>query len=255
MHKKILICIVLAMFLMPTKAYANLENYLIHHHDISIFVDDVEEAFSQINSLAGFNSSSSINVRHGHGFANRTVEAQYVSGVLETLGDIGEITRSVGSSRNVFAEISELQSELAVREAEYQRIMYLMSHATTIADMTTIERRLRTVLSNMETLTGRINNLNSQIQHAVVVINVSGTPIPVEIEREGFFSQVGPAFVSSYYLTVNGLQILLVFLSYVAVPSIVIGAAGYASFKIKKKLKPRKIEVKEEGEENEKETE
>ena len=205
---------------MPSKVHANPSDFLIRSYTISVTVDNVGEALTLMDSMPGLDLNSEINIQGGWGRMERMIANRDMGPALASLNRLGQISSTHSHARNVFAIATDLQSELQVRSDEHGRLMELLLAADTFANFQRIDNRLAQVISEMESLQGRLNHLDFERSATRVHITLSAAdPVPEPMpELEGIFERIVYAFTFSANASLAVIQAMLVVLAYISMP-------------------------------------
>jgi len=226
MKSKHILVSFLALILILTPSLVNAQEFLEHRLNITMAVQCMDEALTQMSDLPGFEMSSHMDIANGIGHALRLVDARDIERVLNLLGEMGTITNSDSRADNNFSSWSAIRAEITIRNHEYTRLMELLYEATTMDEFNQIEHRLRQVIADMERLRGQLNSVEGRL--ATAQINISLFEVAedwvYEPETVGRLRRIGDAFVNSFSATLNGAQALAVFLAHVSLPVVLIAA-------------------------------
>ncbi|HJH32288.1 MAG TPA: DUF4349 domain-containing protein [Methanosarcinaceae archaeon] len=187
--------------------------------DLSLDVDDASIAVDMVINITqdagGFVSSSSVyNNYYGEG----TGKAGYVtiripqSGftpVMDEIGMLGSVTSKSISGRDVTEEYTDLSARLGNLERQELRLLEILNMTTTVDEVLDVERELGRIRGEIESLTGRLNYLNDQVDLSTINVRVS-EPRPIT-HSWGLRNAILDS-VNGFISTVNG---LIVFIGYV----------------------------------------
>jgi len=210
-----------------TQAYANNpEDFLIRDYAIFINIENLPEAMARLNAMSGFDLNTSINTQGGWGHIERRVDVRDLDRFLEDMQYLGRVTYSSSRSRNVFSMMADLRSEQQVRNTEHARLMELLVEVETMAQFATIENRLLSVISEMEWIRGRLNNLEFETGTARIMIELNVVET-IEPEPEpGPFARIGQAFVDSAGATLAAMQWIVIALISLSMPLLLFALGG-----------------------------
>ena len=234
MRRKIagLLLLVLAWaFVLPMPPAAN-QRYLVQTHAITVVVHDLDVALRQLLLMPGIDLSSRLDMQAGTGFMERLVDTRDLPRTLTALNALGYVSGTSTRATNLFAQFHAVSAELAIRNAEYQRLVELLYAAATWNDFRTIESRLVAVIQQIELLRGHINLLNAEmgttridIHLLVYVPAIEPTPEPEPEEpepepeaEESAFARIGRVFMTSASSTLTVLQGVILAVTYFSIP-------------------------------------
>ena len=138
-------------------------------------------------------------------------------------------------TQEVTEEYTDLQSRLRNLEATEQRYLDLLTRATTISDILTLEDRLGSVRGQIEQVQGRINVLDDLTDLATISVRLvlPAVVTPVEEESQGWATE---AWEESWNASQDVLVVVgsiaiatVVFLPWFLIPT-VIGLAAWRFF-------------------------
>lgn len=155
------------------------------------------EAVSIASSVGGYvESESSSKDDEGLTYASITlrVPSQNFDEVMSQVSELGDVTSSEVSTKDVSSEYVDLESRLKHLEAEEAFYLTLMGQAQTIEEMITIREHLSSIQLEKEQIQGRKNFLDQQISYSTVTLTVE--EVSPEEEEEGFWVSVKEAFKS-----------------------------------------------------------
>ncbi|MCL1883459.1 MAG: DUF4349 domain-containing protein [Defluviitaleaceae bacterium] len=238
----------------------NAEHFLIRTYRMEIAVECLDSALPRIFEMPGIDLHSELNFQTGRGRVERLVNNFEVDFTLGLLRNLGEVSAASSHARNEFAQFNGLQSELRIRNEEERKLNELLLEAESLVDFRIIESRLVNLISEIESLRGRINFLNSEM--GTTRINIVLTTIPEEVEPEpepeeedeeiGTLERIGNAFSRSADFTLQVVQVLVLFLAYASIPlGVIIIIAVCAWRLLRKKVIASNSKKIESGDENE----
>ena len=155
------------------------------------------DAVSIASSVGGYvESESSSKDDEGLTYASITlrVPSENFDEVMSQVSELGEVTSSEVSTKDVSSEYVDLESRLKHLQAEEAFYLTLMGQAQTIEEMITIREHLSSIQLEKEQIQGRMNFLDQQISYSTVTLTVE--EVSPEEEEEGFWASVKEAFKS-----------------------------------------------------------
>ena len=212
---------VFLLCLLPTstKVHANQpSDFLIRNYSIGLTIDCLGTALEQLNNMQGIILNSHIDIQSGWGSMDRRVTNRDLEMALEHLQSLGQVVYNHSGSQNVFSVISDLRSELNVRNTEYNRLMELLYEVETLSQFTSVENRLVQVIADMEHIRGRLNHLELETGTSRIHITLSVVEVEEALEDPGLFERMMMAFMTSNQAILSVLQGILIFFAYISVP-------------------------------------
>jgi len=213
------------------------EDFLIRNYSISLAVECIISATEAMANLPGATINSSIDTVNGFGSMDRRVSNLDLESALAALQAMGQLQSSNTNSQNVFAVMTDVESQLEVRSNEYDRLMTLLYEVEGFNNFNTIENRLVNVIGDMEHLQGRLKHLNFETSTSRISIWI--TQLPEEEEEPevyGAFARIGRAFSNSAKATLDVFQGILVVLAYASIPLTALIIFGMCVFVIIRRL-------------------
>ncbi len=110
------------------------------------------------------------------------IPQESLDAVVEDLGALGTVDHFTTKSREVSAEVTDLEAKISTLRASTQRIEALLLEAAEIRDIITLEDELAGRQAELEALEARQRGLGDQV--ALSTIDLSLTTEPIEVEEE-----------------------------------------------------------------------
>jgi hypothetical protein len=205
---------------------------------LELQVEDVVGAVQQIDDVAttagGFVSSSNVFVESAQdgGRESRTqtasvtirVPADAYSSVMGQLRGIAkEVVSETSDASEVTEEYTDLEARLRNLQATEARYLELLSRATTIDEILTVQDRLNQVRLEIEQVTGRINVLNNLTDFATITAQLSLPPAIAQGDSQNWAQEAWQAAweTSKDAMMALGTVAIVgsVFLAWLAVPA------------------------------------
>ncbi len=118
------------------------------------------------------------------------VPPEHFRDLLTGLADLGEVDTQTVSTDDVTEQVVDLDSRIRTSEASVLRLRALLDQATTVRDITQVERELLDRETNLETLRGERRTIERQIDLATVTVTLraqrSIPPPPPDEGQTGF---------------------------------------------------------------------
>lgn len=171
------------------------------------------------------------------------VPAENYRTFLEQAGKGGSVSSLSEDARNITENYIDVQARLAALEAQRDRLNALADKAETTADLLEIENQLTDVQYELESYTGKLRAMDSQVMYSTVEATLNEVAVYSPTASTSFgqriadaFSEGGAGFVSF----VQGLAIAVVYLW----PLLLIVAAVVAAVILWRRKHPRKPKPK-----------
>jgi hypothetical protein len=102
------------------------------------------------------------------------------SDLLNHVELVGKETSESSTSTDVTGQYVDLQARISALEASRQQYLTILSKATSIGDILSVQSQLDTIQSQIEQLQGQLDLLNSQTSYATLTVSLShqGHPVP-----------------------------------------------------------------------------
>ena len=171
------------------------------------------------------------------------------SAFLDQSGTLGYVVRRSESSENVSQAYYDTETRLAAQRTKQERLLALLAQADTMESIIELENALSETEYEIQSLTTDLEHYDDLIDYATVdlylaeVLSLSQTPG----ETAGLGERMAAGLSASAAGLVQGVQDLLVWLSYHLFPVIVVlGAAGGGLFYWRRVRRGRKDDPPEE---------
>jgi hypothetical protein len=168
------------------------EPALIRTAEMTVRVDDVAARARQAQDHArSAGGSVAGDDRSGSGEQARAdlvlkVLPGRLDGVLDQLGALGEETQRRSSTENVTEQVADVESRVATMQASIARIRAILSRATRIGDVVSVEGELSRRVTELESLQARQRALAGQVGMATVTLHLVARGGPAAADRGAF---------------------------------------------------------------------
>lgn len=189
---------------------------IIKNVNESVQTDKYDEFLRQLNDAlteaGGYVSSANYsgenyfvenNLRH----ANLTlrIPADSLADFTEKVDSIAVVTYYNESIVDVTTAYVDVESRIAVLEAEETALLEILKTSTTTSDALSVRTRLLDVQADLASLRAQKNSFDDRIAYSTVTMNVSEVRRAVE-QNPGFFAEVGGKFLDSLHDIGDGLR-------------------------------------------------
>ena len=191
--------------------------------ELSIVVDDIDEAKAELNEIKDkYNGSITYSYESGDGLERYVtivvkIEVEDFEKAFEDLSEIdGEVEYSYTNVTDITEEYVDLEARLTNLEATETQLLEIMEDAETVEDTMSVYSELASVRSEIEVIKGEIRYLDSQTDYSYITVTFSLSSVGAEISEEewkplGVLKDAFRSFVSALKGFVNVLIWILVF--------------------------------------------
>lgn len=182
----------------------------------------------KIKTLGGYTENSQIS--NGNDYSDtesRTatltirIPADKLDQFISTVNDNANVTSQSKNVQDVTLNYVDLQSHKKALETEQDRLLELMSQATTTEDMIAIEDKLADVRYQLESMESQLRTYDNQINYSTVNLTIDEVERTTPKAQASFWGQIGTGFMEDLYRVGNFLkEFVVVILTHI--PTIVI---------------------------------
>lgn len=198
----------------PGESVALSSEKIIYSGSAELETMDFDAALAGLEALladtGGFVQSSSVNgtdfyTQHGGGRSLRTAEfvlripAERFSGFQESLKTLGNLPYSSTNAENISMQYSDTESRLNAAKIKEERLLLLLSQATSMEDILAIENSLSNVRYEIESLNSQLKNWDSQVSYSTLRVNIREVTLYTEDSTDtlSYGQQLREAFTRS----------------------------------------------------------
>jgi len=163
--------------------------------DLRVEPETFDRASAQLRSIAtdlgGYITSSEVylqevdGVDYTVGWMTMRIPADRFDDALARVDGVGERLSLNVSSQDVTEEYVDLEGRLRYWKSQEEFYTRLMSEATEIDDLVTIQTRMQDVLLNIEQIEGRLRYLDSRTDFSTLTVGVTEVPDTATLEDPG----------------------------------------------------------------------
>lgn len=168
----------------------------------------------------------------------------FVSGV----GESANITNKTESVQDVTLTYVDMDSHKKMLMEEQERLMELLSNATSIEDIITIEQRLSDVKYQIESMESQLRTFDNQVNYSTVNISIEEVGELTPVETQTTWERISSGFITNLKAVINGIKEFfinfMIALPFLVIWGIVIAAVILLLSFIVKKTEKRAIEVR-----------
>lgn len=207
---------------------------IIRNADISLGVDDVRTAVSQVNAIAqsaGGRTSQQSEYTEGENVsANLTlrIPAERLDGVMQQLSALGDVYSVNITTEDVTTQAVDLDARIAALQTSVDRLEELLAEAQSTQDLIEIERELSARQAELDSLTAQRAALSEAVALSTVTVWLSPASTVAEFTPPGFLTGLESGWNAVRTLTgvaITALGFALPFLGLlviVAVPIVIV---------------------------------
>jgi hypothetical protein len=167
------------------------DRMIIRNANMSLVVDDVNAALTQITSLAsaygGFVVNSNIYESDSRLFANISfrVDSKRFDEAMQTLRDLAaDVRQETTSGQDVTEEYVDLTAQLTNLEASESQLLELMKKAGEVADILEVQRELTKTTGEIEQIKGRMQYLEQSSSLALIQVNLEQSKLSIDFNAD-----------------------------------------------------------------------
>ncbi|MCL1987297.1 MAG: DUF4349 domain-containing protein [Firmicutes bacterium] len=214
--------------------------------ETNTFVQTVANIEQLVELYDGFVETSSRNlvVQEEQEFWNANfvlrVPIENFDNVNNQLRAIGEVTNFTTFSEDVTSQFRDLETRMQIHREEERRLLLMISNATTVSDVITLQSRLSSLQLTMERTNRRMTEIDHLASFSTINLLLRESTAPA---ATNFAARLATAFVGSLDITVNMFVTLATIffavilpLAIISLPIILIALAVRKSNKNKKNL-------------------
>lgn len=207
-------------------AAATTDRQLARRADISVTVTDVDAAATKVRAIAtaaqglvlaeSIASESDVAATGGFSSITISVPTAQLDATLDRVAAIGEVYSRNTSTQDVTAQVVDTESRLKTMQASVDRVRALMTQATKLGEIVTLEAELSRRQADLEALQTQLAALEDAVALAPVEVRLS-TDAQVLAQAEddtGFLAGLAAgwrAFTASVTMLLTALGALLPF--------------------------------------------
>ena len=172
------------------------EKKLIKTGNVSLEVTNLAESISKVESWAenfsGYVASSSSSERDAW-FSVRVPSADFENAMNST-GSLGKVLSHGMNSEDVSEQYYDLESRIQNKKVMKAKLENYLKSARDIKDLLQIEKELNSVISEIDSMEGRLKRLSNQVDYSTISVSLS---LPSNHTDTGFiFPDIGEGFSS-----------------------------------------------------------
>lgn len=115
--------------------------------------------------------------------ATLKIPAENFDSAMESTGSLGKVKYKSENSQDVTEEFYDLDSRINTKKILKEKLEKYLTQAKNMTELMEIERELNMVVSDLESMEGRMKRLSNQISYSTLYLYVQ---LPIGYDREGF---------------------------------------------------------------------
>ncbi|WP_019179189.1 DUF4349 domain-containing protein [Microbacterium yannicii] len=139
------------------------------------------------------------------------VPADQLSGLVEELSDVGEVTASSVNRQDVTEQTVDLAARIEAAQASVDRLTALMAQAESVADLIAAESALSERQALLESYQQQLEMLETQVAMSTLTVTLASDVEPVTADPAGFGDGLAAGW-NGLVATLNGIVVALGFL-------------------------------------------
>jgi|GEM_PF-292657 len=139
------------------------------------------------------------------------VPADQLQGVVDELGDVGEVTATNVSRQDVTEQTVDLQARIDAAQASVDRLTELMGQAQSVADLIAAESALSERQATLESYQQQLEMLDDQVAMSTLSVTVVPEVEPVTADPAGFGDGLAAGW-NGLVAALNGIVVAIGFL-------------------------------------------
>lgn len=165
--------------------------------------DLVAHIKEKVSTLGGYFSSASYSDDSYRSLKSRRasltikIPAEKLDEFTGTFSVYGTVSSYYETQDDVTSEYIDLDSRIAVLEAEEKTLLAMLEKTESTNEMLTVRSYLQDVQGDLASLQARKKNLESRVAYSTVYLNVSEQSKVEPKVEEGFFARIGTTFMTS----------------------------------------------------------
>lgn len=164
------------------------------------------------------------------------VPASELSGLVDDLSGIGEVTASAVNRQDVTAQTIDLEARISAAQASVDRLTELMGQAGSLSDLIAAESALSERQATLESYQQQLDMLGDQVAMSSLTVALTPEVERVEADPAGFLDGVSTGW-NGLVATLNGIVIAIGFL----LPwLVVIAVTGFVVWGVSRAMKRRR---------------
>ena len=161
------------------------EKKLIKTGNINLEIENLSESILKveewISSYGGYISNSSNSEKNA--WFNIKIPSSKFDDAMNSACSLGKVLNHSENTEDVSEQYYDLESRLQNKKTMKSKLEGYLSNAKDIKDLLEIERELNSVISDIDSMEGRLKRLSNQVEYSTITINLQ---LPSNHSETGF---------------------------------------------------------------------
>lgn len=161
------------------------EKKLIKTGNINLEIENLSESILKveewISSYGGYISNSSNSEKNA--WFNIKIPSSKFDDAMNSACSLGKVLNHSENTEDVSEQYYDLESRLQNKKTMKSKLEGYLSNAKDIKDLLEIERELNSVISDIDSMEGRLKRLSNQVEYSTITINLQ---LPSNHSENGF---------------------------------------------------------------------
>lgn len=161
------------------------EKKLIKTGNINLEIENLSESIVKveelISSYGGYISNSSNSEKNA--WFNIKIPSSKFDDAMNSACSLGKVLNHSENTEDVSEQYYDLESRLQNKKTMKSKLEGYLSDAKDIKDLLEIERELNSVISDIDSMEGRLKRLSNQVEYSTITINLQ---LPSNHSENGF---------------------------------------------------------------------
>lgn len=161
------------------------EKKLIKTGNISLEIENLPESISKVeewvSNYDGYISTSSNSEKNA--WFNIKIPSTKFDDAINSVCSLGKVLNHLENTEDVSEQYYDLESRLQNKKTMKSKLENYLKNAKDIKDLLEIERELNSVISEIDSMEGRLKRLSNQVEYSTITINLQ---LPSNHSENGF---------------------------------------------------------------------
>jgi Domain of unknown function (DUF4349) len=164
----------------PSIPIGSTQRSLVRTAQLAVTVDEAEAATRRVRAVAAAAGGLIVTEQTSDGSSSLVlrVPADALDRVIDDIATLGRVTARSGQVVDSTAEVVDLDARVASQQASVARVRALLSQATSIGDIVSIESELARREADLDSLTGRLAVLRDQVALSTLSVDLRTPSTP-----------------------------------------------------------------------------
>lgn len=161
------------------------EKKLIKTGNITLEIENLSESISKVeewvSNYDGYISASSNSEKNA--WFNIKIPSTKFDDAINSVCSLGKVLNHLENTEDVSEQYYDLESRLQNKKTMKSKLENYLKNAKDIKDLLEIERELNSVISEIDSMEGRLKRLSNQVEYSTITINLQ---LPSNHSENGF---------------------------------------------------------------------